>query len=50
LASQAATATSAVDGTVTFVPAAISGVATNLVGVAASGNTATISIAIEQHP
>ena len=50
LATQAATATSAVDGTVTFVPAALPGVATNLLGLAASGNTATVPIAIEQHP
>jgi hypothetical protein len=50
LATQTATATSALDGTVTFNPATLSGVATNLVGVATSGNTATVNIAIEQHP
>jgi hypothetical protein len=50
LATQAATATSALDGTVTFTPASLPGVATNLFGLAASGNTATINIAIEQHP
>jgi hypothetical protein len=50
LATQAATASSALDGTVTFVPATLSGVATNLLGVASSGNTATVNIAIEQHP
>jgi hypothetical protein len=49
-ATQSATATSALDGTVTFVPATLSGVATNLLGVASSGNTATVNIAIEQHP
>jgi hypothetical protein len=50
LATQAATATSALDGTVTFTPASLPGVATNLFGLAASGNTAAINIAIEQHP
>jgi hypothetical protein len=50
LATQAATATSALDGTVTFAPAALPGVATNLRGVATSGNTAAVSIDIEQHP
>ncbi|MGA3135161.1 MAG: IPT/TIG domain-containing protein [Terracidiphilus sp.] len=50
LATQAATATSAIDGTVAFTPASLPGVATNLLALAASGNTATISIAIEQHP
>jgi hypothetical protein len=49
LATQAATATSAVDGSVTFLPISLPGVATNLLGVAASGNTATFPIAIEQH-
>jgi hypothetical protein len=32
------------------VPAALPGVATNLVGLAASGNTATVGIAIERQP
>jgi len=50
LATQAATATSALDGAVTFTPATLPGVATNLLGLAASGNTATVNIAIEQHP
>jgi hypothetical protein len=50
LATQTSTATSALDGTVTFVPAALPGVATNLVGLAASGNTATVGIAIERQP
>ncbi|HEY1901416.1 MAG TPA: IPT/TIG domain-containing protein [Terracidiphilus sp.] len=50
LATQTATATSALDGTVTFTPATIPGVPTDLVGLAASGNTATVSIAIEQQP
>lgn len=50
LATQAATAISALDGTVTFVPASLPGVPTDLLGQAASGNTSTVSIAIEQHP
>jgi hypothetical protein len=50
LASQATTAISALDGTVTFIPASLPGVATNLLGLAASGNTSTVGISIEQHP
>ncbi len=50
LATQAATATSAIDGSVTFLPVSLPGVATNLLGLAASGNTATVPIAVEQHP
>jgi len=50
LATQTATATSALDGTVSFAPATLPGVATNLVGLAASGNTATVNIGIVQHP
>ncbi|MFZ1940235.1 MAG: IPT/TIG domain-containing protein [Terracidiphilus sp.] len=50
LATQSATATSTVDGTVTFVPASLPGVATNLLGLASSGNTATVPIAISHHP
>ena len=50
LASQVATATSALDGTVTFTPASIPGVATNLLALAVTGNTGSLSIAVEQHP
>lgn len=50
LATQAATATSSIDGSVTFMPVLLPGVATNLIGVAASGATATVNVAIEQHP
>ena len=50
LATQTAMATSGLDGTVTFTPATIPGVATNLLGLASSGNTATINITVEQHP
>ncbi len=47
LATQSATATSAIDGSVSFTPASLPGVATNLVGIAATGNTATVEVAIE---
>ncbi|MGD1107108.1 MAG: hypothetical protein ABR865_08680, partial [Terracidiphilus sp.] len=50
LATQAATATSAIDGSVTFLPVSLPGVATYLLGLAASGSTATVNIAVEQHP
>jgi hypothetical protein len=50
LATQDATATSAIDGTVSFSPATLPGIATNLKSLAASGNTATISIGVEMHP
>ncbi len=50
LATQAGTATSAVDGTVTFAPASLPGVATELEGLAASGNASTVTIAVEEHP
>lgn len=49
LAQQTSIATSALDGTVNFTPAALSGVATQLNAVAVSGNTATVNISIEQH-
>jgi hypothetical protein len=50
LATQAATTTSAIDGSVNFSPASISGVATNLLALAVTGNTASANIAVEQHP
>jgi hypothetical protein len=50
LATQAATASSALDGTVTFAPASLSAVATNLLALAVTGNTASVNIAVEQHP
>ena len=50
LATQTALAISALDGTVTFAPASMPGVATNLVAVAVTGNSSTVSIAVEQHP
>jgi len=50
LATQAAAATSAIDGSVTFLPVSLPGVATKLLGLAASGSTATVDIDIQQHP
>ena len=50
LGAQSATAVSALDGTVSFTPANLPGVPTNLLGLAASGNTATAQIAIQQQP
>jgi hypothetical protein len=50
LATQAATATSALDGSVVFTPASLAGIATNLSALAVTGNTGSVSIAIEQHP
>ncbi len=47
LASQSATATTAIDGSVNFAPASIPGVATELVGIAATGNAGTVSVGIE---
>ena len=48
LTAEAGSATSAVDGSVTFAPATLPGVATRLLGLAVSGNTASVNIAIEQ--
>jgi hypothetical protein len=50
LATQAASAISALDGTVAFGPVSLAGVATNLTGLAVTGNSGSVSIAIEQHP
>lgn len=50
LAWQTATATSAVDGTVTFQPISMPGVATNLIALAVTGNSSTLTITIEEHP
>ena len=50
LAAQVSSATSAIDGTVIFTPASLPGVATNLLGLAVSGNTASVNVAVEQHP
>jgi hypothetical protein len=50
LAHQASTAVSTLDGTVSFAPASLPGVPTKLIGLAASGMSSTVSIAVEQHP
>jgi hypothetical protein len=50
LATQASTASSALDGSVQFTPASLAGVATNLLGLAVTGNTGSASIAVERHP
>ncbi len=50
LATQTSTTISALDGTVTFVPASLSSVPTNLVALAATGNSSTLAIVIERHP
>jgi hypothetical protein len=50
LSTQSATATSTIDGLVTFAPATIPGVATNLRAIAVTGNTAVLPIEIERHP
>lgn len=50
LATQTSTATSALDGIVSFAPAFIPGVPTSLVALAATGNTSTLTITVEQHP
>lgn len=50
LATQTATASSALDGTVIFTPASLAGVATDLLGLAVTGDSGSVNIAIEQHP
>ena len=50
LSTQSSAATSALDGTVSFAPASLPGVATTLYALAASGYTATVSAMVERHP
>jgi hypothetical protein len=50
LATQISNATSAIDGSVTFIPASLFGTPTSLIGLAATGNSSTATITIEQHP
>ena len=50
LGTQTSTATSALDGTVSFAPASLPGVPTNVIGLATTGNTGTLAISIEQYP
>jgi hypothetical protein len=49
LSNQTSVGLSGIDGTVTFSPASIAGVATNVVGIAATG-ASTLNIVVEQHP
>jgi hypothetical protein len=50
LTSQTTTLTSALDGTVTLTPLTWPGIATNLLGLAATGNAGSLNFTIEQHP
>ena len=50
LASQATTAISALDGSVTIAPLTLAGIPTNLKGIAATGNSASLTFTVEQHP
>ena len=50
LATQTSIAASSIDGTVVLTPASLPGIATNLVGLAATGNVSTAGVSIEQHP
>ncbi len=50
LSAQSAIATSDINGLVTFSPATLPGVATNLQAIAATGNTGALPIEIERHP
>jgi hypothetical protein len=50
LATQTATAVSGLDATVTFTPASLAGTATDLVGLAVTGDSSTLSVFVEQYP
>jgi hypothetical protein len=50
LATNVTTATSGLDGTVSFNPISIPGTATSMIGVAVTGNSATMSVSVEQFP
>jgi hypothetical protein len=50
LATQATTAISALDGSVVIAPLTLTGVPTNLQGIAATGNAGSLTFTIEQHP
>lgn len=50
LVQQTTTATSALDGSITLTPLTLPGIATNLQGLAATGNAATLRFTIEMHP
>jgi len=50
LATQVATGVSAADGSVTFIPATLPGVATNVLGVASTGVGSSVNVSVEQRP
>ena len=50
LSTQSLTLTAGLDGTVTFTPLSKPGVATNLTGLAATGNSSSLNFAVERHP
>lgn len=50
LATETSTATSTLDGSVSFIPASIPGVPTTLVGLAVTGSSSALTVNIEQHP
>jgi hypothetical protein len=50
LAIQTSTATSTLDGSVSFIPASIPGVPTTLVGLAVTGSSSALAVNIEQNP
>jgi hypothetical protein len=50
LTTQSSTAVSALDGTVTFTPASLAGVATEMTGLAATGSSSSLTVTVEQHP
>jgi hypothetical protein len=50
LASSSVTVTSGLDGTVTVTPLGMAGVATKLVGLAATGNAGSLGFSVEVHP
>jgi hypothetical protein len=49
-ATEATTATSALDDSVTIAPLTLAGLPTNLQGIAATGNPGSLTFTIEQHP
>jgi hypothetical protein len=50
LATQSLSLTSALDGSVSFTPLMLPGIATRLTGVAAAGNAGSLGFSIELHP
>lgn len=50
LSSQMATAASAIDGTVSFVPASMPGVPTQSIGLGVAGASSAVTVTIDRHP